>query len=67
MLNLSLKELKVIAKNRGIKGYKNMSKDKLLSMLNTPKPVKEKKTIKNIRKEHFNIDKILKDIKTFYF
>ena len=33
MLDLSLKELKAIAKIRGIKGYKNMSKDKLLSML----------------------------------
>ena len=28
MLNLSLEQLKLIAKNRGIKGYKNMSKDK---------------------------------------
>ena len=31
MLNLSLKELE--AKNRGIKGYKSMSIDKLLSIL----------------------------------
>ena len=34
MLNLSLKELKVIAKVRGIKGYKGMSEDELLSALN---------------------------------
>ena len=34
MLNLSLKELKVIAKMRGIKGYKGMSEDELLSALN---------------------------------
>ena len=32
MLNFSLKELKLVAKNRGIKDYKSMSKDKLLSM-----------------------------------
>ena len=34
MLNLSLKELKVIARMRGIKGYKGMSEDELLSALN---------------------------------
>ena len=27
MLNLSLKELRLIATNKGIKGYKSMSKD----------------------------------------
>ena len=34
MLNLSLNELKLIAKSRGIKGYKSMSEDRLLSSLN---------------------------------
>ena len=34
MLNLSLKELKVITKMRGIKGYKDMSEDELLCCLN---------------------------------
>ena len=33
MLNLSLNELKLVAKSRGIKGYKRMSKEKLLSAL----------------------------------
>ena len=33
MLNLSLNELKLVAKLRGIKGYKSMSKEKLLSAL----------------------------------
>ena len=33
MLNLSPKELKAIAKIRSIKGYKSMSKDRLLSAL----------------------------------
>ena len=33
MLNLSLNELKLVAKRRGIKGYKSMSKERLLSAL----------------------------------
>ena len=33
MLNVSLKELKVIAKMRGIKGYKNMTEDEVSSAL----------------------------------
>ena len=37
MLNLSVKELKLIAKNRGIKVNKNMSNDELLSILMTRK------------------------------
>ena len=41
MLNLSLKELNAIAKIRGIRGYKNMSEDELLSALNLSKPVRE--------------------------
>ena len=40
MLNLSLKELKLVAKNRGIKGYKSMSKNKLIRMLNRTEPIK---------------------------
>ena len=34
MLNLSLKELRLIAKNRNINGYKSMPKDKLLGIIN---------------------------------
>ena len=33
MLNLSLNELKLVAKSKGIKSYKSMSKEKLLSAL----------------------------------
>ena len=33
MLNLSFNELKLVAKSRGIKGYKSMPKVKLLSTL----------------------------------
>ena len=40
MLDLSTKELKAIAKIRGIKSYKSMSEDKLLSSLTPAKPVK---------------------------
>ena len=32
MLNLSLKELKLIAKNRDIKGYESMPEDELLTV-----------------------------------
>ena len=42
-LRLSLEELKAIAEIRGIKGYKSMSKDKLLSALTLSKPVKKGK------------------------
>ena len=51
MLNLSLKKLKVIAKIRGIKGYKVMSEDELLSALNLPGTISSKARIKKIRKE----------------
>ena len=39
MLNLSLNELKLVAKLRGIKGYKIMSKEKLLSALSVSESV----------------------------
>ena len=41
MLNLSRKELNVVAKMRGIKAYKSMSEDELLSALNAPESLKE--------------------------
>ena len=34
MQNVSQKELRLIAKNRNISGYKSMHKDKLLRMIN---------------------------------
>ena len=41
MVNLSLNELKLVAKLRGIKGYKSMSEDELLSALNAPESLNE--------------------------
>ena len=40
MLNLSSNELKQIAKMRRIKGYKNMSKERLLSVLSESESAK---------------------------
>ena len=57
MLNLSLNELKLIAKSRGIKVYKSMSEERLLSSLNESESVKE--TEKNF--DDARIEKIKKD------
>ena len=60
MLNLSIKELEAIAKVRGIKYYKSMSQDELLSALNLSKPVKKgKKEKTNFSKAR--IEKIRKE------
>ena len=42
-MDLSTKELKAIAKIRGIKGYKSKSESELLSALTSSKPVKKGK------------------------
>ena len=60
-MDLSTKELKAIAKIRGIKGYKSMSEDELLSTLTLSNPVKKgKKTKTNFSKAR--IEKIRKKI-----
>ena len=41
MINLSPKELKAVAKIRGIKGFKSMSKDELLGVLISSNPVRK--------------------------
>ena len=51
MLNLSLKDLKVIANMRGIKGYKGISEDELLSALNLSERNFSKARIEKIKKE----------------
>ena len=59
-LELSSEELKAIAKIRGIKGYKNMSEDDILSALNLSKPAKKgKKPKANFSK--VKIEKIRKE------
>ena len=59
MVNLSLNELRLTAKNRGIKGYESMSEDKLLSALNVSELIK---TIREIREKNRDEDKILRDL-----
>ena len=53
MLNLSLNELKLVAKSRSINGCKNISKEKLLSILSESESAKSLNNakIKKIRKE----------------
>ena len=56
--NLSLNELKEIAKMRRVKGYKSMSKEKLLSALDESESARSGKKFNNARikkiREDFN-------------
>ena len=58
MLNLSLNKLKQISKMRRIKGYNNMSKESLLSVLRELELAKSKKNLDNAKikkiREDFN-------------
>ena len=49
MLNLSLSELKLITKSRGIRGYKSISKERLLSALSESESVESKKSLDNAK------------------
>ena len=51
MINLSLNELKLIAKTRNIKDYKNKSENDLIKILSEPKPKinLSKKKVKEIK------------------
>ena len=64
MLNQSLNELKLIAKSRGIKGYKRMSQNRLLSVLNASESVKKSEKdlddTESTRNEDYDDDKTLK-------
>ena len=57
---LKLKELEQKAKNRGIKGYKNISINKLLSALSTSDLVKENeknsKDTDSVKNEDYDAD-----------
>ena len=57
MLKLSLNELKQIAKMRGIKGYKSMSEERLISSIIESEPLKESEKIF----DNARIEKIKKD------
>ena len=53
IINLSLDELKLVAKNRNIQGYENKNKEDLIKILSEPKPkisITEKK-LKEIEKD----------------
>ena len=51
MINLSLNQLKLVAKNRGTKDYKKKSEDDLIKIFSEPKISLSKKRIKNIKKK----------------
>ena len=53
MINLSLNELKLAAKSRGIKDYENKSEDDFIKILSEPKTKTSlsKKKIRDIRKD----------------
>ena len=53
MINLSLDELKLVAKNRNIKGYEKKSEEDLIKILSEPKPKISitKKKLKEIEKD----------------
>ena len=56
MLNLSLSALGLLAKSRGIKGYKSLSKKRLLSVLSESELIESEKNssdkrLKKIRKD----------------
>ena len=56
MLNLSLNELKLIAKSRSIKGYKSMSKERLLSTLSKSESLESGNNLDNAK-----IKKLIED------
>ena len=57
MINLSLDELKLVAKNRNIKDYENKSKKDLIKVLSELKPKRkiDKKKLEEIRKIFYEL------------
>ena len=56
MLNVSLNELKQITKMRHIKSYRNMLKERLLSVLSELESAKSKKNLNNSKIKKIGID-----------
>ena len=63
MVTLPYKELKAVAKIRGIEGYKRMPEEKLLKALEESEKPKPPEIIKEIRKENYDSDKKIRDMK----
>ena len=59
MLGITLDKLKLVAKSRGIKGYKNMSEERLLRALNKPKLIKNNSDDERLKKKIEKLEKIL--------
>ena len=66
MVTLSYKEIKAVAKIRKTEGYKKMSEDDSLKALEESEKTKPPKTIKEIRKENYDRDKIIRDLRALY-
>ena len=66
MVTLSYKELKAVTKIRKTEGYKRMPEDELLKALEESENTKSPKTIKEIRKENYDSDKMIRDLKALY-
>ena len=62
MINLSLNELKLVAKSRGIKDYKSMSKEELLSTLSKSESVESATLLGKNSFDDERLKKIRKDL-----
>ena len=62
MINLSLNELKLVAKSRGIKDYKSMSKEELLSTLSKSESVESATLLGKNSFDDEKLKKIRKDL-----
>ena len=57
MLDITLDKLKFVAKSRGIKGYKTMSEERLLSALSKPELIKNNFDNERLKKIREDLDK----------
>ena len=65
-LNPSKKELRVIARERGVKNYKNLSKSELIREMNKLKPAKGPKTVIFEKYKGDDLELKRKDIKKIF-